>query len=275
MRHLRSNTLYVPLGLSILSLYSFLPSSSTHHRMQQTRSTDKMPVLKINALLRAMTLVGVFASAALASAAYSDCSSTLPPVTQESGLTTSEGTVLYTWSVCTVVHQTACAVESSIGANAPPPASTGSVETLPSDGQISSYADAEHETSIHGEDHGSLTVPYESAPATGSQPGYSAPPPGATGPGESGEPSVPSETPTAATDTSDSLSSSYPQPTDDASDTGSLSGTGFNPTATSGETAPSGASGTPTVTATGAATMAGAHSAVVLFVVGMIAAIFV
>ncbi|KAH7155155.1 hypothetical protein B0J13DRAFT_604200 [Dactylonectria estremocensis] len=235
-----------------------------------------MPVLKINALVCAMTLLGVFASTALSSAAYSDCSSTLPPVTQESGLTTSEGTVLYTWSVCTVVHQTACAVESSVSANVPPPpAPTGSVETLPGDGQISSYADTEHETSIHGEDHGSLTVPYESVPATGSQPGYSAPPPGATGPAESGEPSVPGETATAVTDESGSLSSVYLEPTNDALDTGSLSSIGFNPTATSGKSEPSGVSGTPTVTATGAATMANAQPAGMLFLVGMVIAIFV
>ncbi|KAF7546382.1 hypothetical protein G7Z17_g8473 [Cylindrodendrum hubeiense] len=233
-----------------------------------------MAVFKINNLASAMALLGVFASTVLAEAAYSDCSSTLPPVTQETGLTTSEGTVLYTWSVCTVVHQTACSVDTSISGAVPPPVPTGSAATVPGEGEISSYAEAEHETSVHGENQPSQSVPYESIPASGSQPGYSAPPPGATGPGESGQPSVPGETATAVTYTSGNPSSAYPEPSDDYSDSASHSHPGSYPTGTDGETTPTGASGTPTSTATGAATMANPLSAAILGVAGMIVAIF-
>ncbi|KAH8706459.1 hypothetical protein BGZ61DRAFT_531647 [Ilyonectria robusta] len=231
-----------------------------------------MAVFKINALASVVALLGVFASTTIAEAAYSDCSSTLPPVTQESGLTTSEGTVLFTWSVCNIVHQTACSVSTSVSGGAPP-APTDVAATVPGEGQISSYAEAEHGTSVHGENEPSQSVPYESVPAGGSQPGYSVPPPRATGPGESGQPSVPGETPTAATYASGNPSSAYPEPSDGYSDNASHSRTGTNPTATDGET-PSGASGTPTSTATGAATMANPLSAAILGVAGMVVAIF-
>lgn len=218
-----------------------------------------------------------------------DCSSTLPPVTQESGLTTSEGTltnrqhhsfkanntvgtVLFTWSVCNIVHQTTCSVSTSVSGGVPP-APTDVAATVPGEGQISSYAEAEHGTSVHGENEPSQSVPYESVPAGGSQPGYSVPPPGATGPGESGQPSVPGETSTAATGASGNPSSAYPEPSDGYSDNASHSRTGTNPTATDGET-PTGASGTPTSTATGAATMVNPLSAAILGVAGMVIAIF-
>ncbi|KAK7422052.1 hypothetical protein QQX98_001794 [Neonectria punicea] len=228
-----------------------------------------MAVFKMNALASVMALVGVFASASVATASYSDCSSTLPIVTEEYGSTTSEGTAMFTWSACTIVHNTQCEAASSIDTGVP---SVPTAATVPSEGGLSSYGEGEHYTSVHGENQPSLSVPQESVSVGESQPGYSAPPPGATtGTGESGQPSVPGETVTAATHASGHSSSAYPEPSGGTSGSGSNSHTGTYPTATGGEATSSGASGTPT--ATGAATMPDPFSAAILGVVGMVAAI--
>ncbi|KPM44243.1 hypothetical protein AK830_g2304 [Neonectria ditissima] len=232
-----------------------------------------MAVFKMNALASVMALVGVFASASVATASYSDCSSTLPIVTQEYGSTTSDGTALYTWSVCTVVHNTQCEVASSIDTAVP---SVPTAATVPGPGGLSSYGEGEHYTSVHGENQPSLSVsvPQGSVPAGGSQPGYSVPASGATtGTGEGSQPSVTGETVTGATHASGHSSSVYPVPSDGTSGSASDSytGTETNPTATGDEATSSGASGTPT--ATGAATMLDPVSAAILGVAGMVAAI--
>ncbi|KAH6891319.1 hypothetical protein B0T10DRAFT_458711 [Thelonectria olida] len=235
-----------------------------------------MTVVKMNALACALAFAGLVGSVAAADASYY-CSSTLSVVTQEAGATTSEGTVLSTWSMCTIVEQTHCEGVTSTGGENPPPAPTGDASdsaSVPGEGSPTSYGEGEGDSSTyHGQGEGTQSVPGATTAASATQPVYS--PPFTDG----GHGSIPpGETPTAVTDGVPS-SAINTAATGHESGSGSHSYTGTLPTGTGtdGEgstTGPSDATGTPpATTATGAASMHIPVPAAVLGVAGMVAAI--
>ncbi|KAJ4255521.1 hypothetical protein NW762_009518 [Fusarium torreyae] len=245
-----------------------------------------MAVFKLKALASVLAIVapyvagtGVDGETGLSAQISTDAA-----VTQQVGSATSDGTILYTMSVCAVTHQTECTMVVSTSGEALPSVVTN-MPSVPVGGQPSVPAGGEP-TTYHGE---GMSSPSEGAPApseTGvepsgasaiSEPGYSAP--AGTSPG--GEP-VPVPVPSgggepvtipsviiSTTDASGNptvLTTAYDEPsvTDIATATVTGSETVYDTTIVSGTATdgnPSSAdgteevtpTGTPSVTATGAA----------------------
>ncbi|KAI5467094.1 hypothetical protein BGZ63DRAFT_398702 [Mariannaea sp. PMI_226] len=240
-----------------------------------------MAVIKMNTLTRALACALAFASNAVSAAedaSNSDCSSTLPIVTQAAGSTTSDGTVLVTWSICTTVHETHCEGVTSTG-EGPPRSLSGSV-SVPGQGPPSSYGgDGGEFSTSYGQNEGSQFVTVVNTAASGTQPGYSDPVTSVTGQGSL--PNVPPvETPTAITDVASSATD-HTEATGYQSGSASYSHVETNPAGTGSEaytSGPSGATGTPpppTTTATGAASMCKALPAAFFGVAGMAVALII
>ncbi|KAM5351803.1 hypothetical protein ACJ41O_004526 [Fusarium nematophilum] len=240
-----------------------------------------MAAFKINALAKALALLGAFATGAVAEAALSGYTTTESPVTQQHGATTSDGVILYTMSVCTIVHQTECSMTMSTGGQVPSAPATD-LPSVPAEGQPTSYHGQGETSPGEGLPEPSETGPHASA-ATGDEPGYTAPPADGTAPGEPGEPvpsgepapsgePVPAPSVVSTTDASGNptvLTTAYDEPSGTAS--GSESGVSPSPTGDNdGEETP--VTSTPGVTATGAAAMPNAAPLAALGIAGMFAA---
>ncbi|KAF7555131.1 hypothetical protein G7046_g6625 [Stylonectria norvegica] len=237
---------------------------------------------KMNIFTGSLALVGALAPAVIATDHLSACSTTEPAVTQEAGSTTTNGQVLYSWEICSVIHSTDCQVSVSTSGYAPPPTATASASSAPGvsskPGQGESTVPNGGYTSVPGGSQPgkpSQTAPGESVPGGGSEPPYTAPPPPASEPSQPGTGSAPVETiPTVITATD---SSGHPTlVTSSAYVTGSASESASepNPTATGGNV-PSGTTGAPDTTATGAASMpAAVPFAMAMLVAAGIAVVF-
>ncbi|KAJ4325006.1 hypothetical protein N0V84_003690 [Fusarium piperis] len=273
-----------------------------------------MAVFTIKALASALAVFGAFATGAVADelpelpeAALSAQTTTYQPVTQQHGVATADGNVVYSLSVCTIVQQTECSLVLSTDSLVPPPVATDEF-SVPAEGEPTTV-NGMGETSP-GEDYPKVseTGPHASVP-TGSEPHYSALPPPESAPSEPGVP-VPSPSagepvptmpsgapgepipipsiistmdepgnPSAPTTDYDGPSATAPGSAsgsasgfDSASDTDfptvTLPVSSDGPSAT-GEDGDNTPTGTPTVTASGAAIMAPVVRAVVLGLAAM------
>ncbi|KAI8676761.1 hypothetical protein LRP88_10221 [Fusarium phalaenopsidis] len=275
-----------------------------------------MAVFTIKALASALAVLGAFTTGAVADelpelpeAALSAQTTTYQPVTQQHGVATADGNLVYSLSVCTIVQQTECSLVLSTDSQVPPPVATDEF-SVPAEGEPTTV-NGMGETSP-GEDYPEVseTGPHTSVP-TGSKPDYSLPPPESapSQPGvpvpspsagepvptmPSGAPGEPIPVPSAISTDDEpgsptALTTDYdgPSVTAEGSASGSASGsdsvsdTDFptvtlpvssdGPSAT-GEDGDNTPTGTPTVTASGAVIMAPAIRAVVLGVVVMLVA---
>ncbi|KAF5027273.1 hypothetical protein F66182_616 [Fusarium sp. NRRL 66182] len=154
--------------------------------------TVSMAVFNLKALASVLALIAPLGVSATDDGQTSLSAQTLTdaPVTEQYGSATSDGSVLYTMSVCVVTHQTECSEVISTGGEVLPSAATNEA-SIPVGGQPSVPAGGEP-TTYHGE---GISSPTEGVPApsetglqpsgvpTGSEPGYSVPAAG-TAPGE-------------------------------------------------------------------------------------------
>ncbi|KAF4966291.1 hypothetical protein FSARC_6024 [Fusarium sarcochroum] len=243
-----------------------------------------MAVFKLKALASVLAIVapyvagtGVDGETALSAQISTDAA-----VTLQYGSATSDGTVLYTMSVCAVTHQTECTMVISTSGEALPSVATNE-PSVPVGGEPSVPAGGEP-TTYHGEGMSSLSEGVPAPSETGveptgasavSEPGYSAP--AGTSPGEGPVPvPVPSgggepvPIPSVIISTTDAsgnptvLTTAYDEPsvTDTATVTGSetvydttvVTGTATDSNPSSADETEEGTpTGTPSVTATGAA----------------------
>ncbi|RMJ11261.1 hypothetical protein BHE90_004029 [Fusarium euwallaceae] len=163
---------------------------------KQIPSTVTMAVFTIKALASALAIFGAFATGAVADelpelpeAALTAQTTTYQPVTQQHGVATADGNVVYSLSVCTIVQHTDCSLVLSTDSQIPPPIATDDF-SVPGEGEPTSV-NGMGETSP-GEDYPKVseTGPHASVP-TGSKPDYSALPPPEGAPSQPGVP-VPS-----------------------------------------------------------------------------------
>ncbi|KAM0426890.1 hypothetical protein ACHAPT_007788 [Fusarium lateritium] len=276
-----------------------------------------MAVFTIKALTGALAALGAFATGVVADdrlpeAALSAQTTTFEPVTQQHGIATTDGNLVYSLSVCTIVQQTDCSLVLSTGGQVPPPVATNDL-SVPPEGE-STTIHGMGETSPGGDypepsetgpqasvptvskpDYSALPPPEGSAP---SQPGVSVPVPSVSGgepvPSPSGAPGEPIPVPSVISVTDESGNPSVLTTAYDGTASGSASGfdsgsdsasntdyptvtipqSSDGPSAT-GEDGDNTPTGTPTVTASGAIVMLPAAHAVVLgFAVMLVAVVF-
>ncbi|CAM1504064.1 Fc.00g016550.m01.CDS01 [Cosmosporella sp. VM-42] len=245
-----------------------------------------MAASKMSILTSALVLMGAFAPGAIATdAPLSACSSTEAPVSSQIGTATSDGQVLYSWSVCSVIHATNCEVSTSTSAPAPE-----SIPVVAPSGPVASSAATQGQTTGAG---GASSAPPGGQPGNPSQtasgsippgPGYSVPPAvtgtGVTNPTESATGTAPAgeSTPilTPTTDSAGHPTTITNTPVHSGhSGSGSASGSGANPSASGTEGgSPSGTTGAPGTSATGAGAMLNAFPGVILGAAGMAAVYF-
>ncbi|KAL2694288.1 hypothetical protein Neosp_000865 [[Neocosmospora] mangrovei] len=276
-----------------------------------------MAVFTIKALASALAVFSAFTTGAVADelpelpeAALSAQTTTYQPVTQQHGVATADGNVVYSLSVCTIVQQTECSLILSTDTLIPPPIATDDF-SVPVEGEPTTVNGMGETSPGEGYPEVSETGPHASVP-TGSKPDYSALPPPESAPSQPGvpapSPSAGEPVPTVPTgapgepipipsvistdgepENPTALSTDYdgPSVTAQGSASGSASGsdsvtdTDFptvtlpvssdGPSAT-GEDGDNTPTGTPTVTASGAVVMVPAARAVVLGIVAMFVA---
>ncbi|OBS21869.1 hypothetical protein FPOA_08205 [Fusarium poae] len=205
---------FLSLSLScIITLYStttFTASPSD----KKSISTFAMAVYKLKALASILALcapivaaTGTQGESALCMSAHTE---TETPYTHEYGAAISDGTVIHSMTICSVIHETKCTDTTSVGGESmqPPPAATD-VPSAPAGEQPSAPAGGE-QTTYHdqGVSSGTEGVPVPSVPivstavtplASGASESNYAPPAGVTDSAASGEQgSVPAANPSGA-----------------------------------------------------------------------------